>query len=351
MRLKGVKEHAVMPPPSWIEIQAEADLRGCSVEEAAASLLRRRSAIMEAEVRDPLRCGWEPRVWKVADALLGLDCHDVGFLKMLERRLGLDWEGFCQGMRRRLGFEQPVVMLLVLGANRSSKSNYAAKRCQELASFNEKQNVFAFHMSEARSRNEQQHLFWHYMPPEWKVQEKGEETYIAYKRKTGFSDSSFITPNGSECIFLNYMQDRDTALQGTEPNLMLPDELVPPDWLDFIPLRLATRGGKAVVTFTPVQGYTPSVNYFCASGKVTRWSTGFMLPRDGGEPDPARALGLTEEEYKEVMAAQLEKRAAECPQSRPEDVLGWGEGGDTEARRGIYGEQRSQPRRSRERNS
>ena len=50
------------------------------------------------------------------------------------------------------------------------------------------------------------------MPPEWRKKVQGERVYIAYKEKTGFSESSFITPVNSRGYFRNYAQDRDAAM-------------------------------------------------------------------------------------------------------------------------------------------
>jgi hypothetical protein len=170
---------------------------------------------------------------------------------------------------------------------------------------------------------DQQPLFWKYMPAEWKIQAASLTTYIKYKQKTGFSENSFITPNGSSCGFLNYMQDKDTALQGIEADLIAPDELIPSDWIEDLFLRLATRAGIGILDFTPVNGYTPTVKTFCDSAKVVRTVRAYLLPRDGGDPDEARALGLTGEQYQELWAAVDKHRPAMAPQSEPEDILAW----------------------------
>lgn len=301
-------------------------LNNCTQEKAASALVARRDEVIRNEQADPLRHGWEPPIWKIADALLGLPCYDPGFLRKLKRRFDLTWDQFAEKIRKQLGFDHSVMMLLILGANRSAKSEYSAKRGQLILSNKTGSRVYPFHMSNPRSVRDQQPLFWKYMPPEWQVQTTGLSEYVKYKKKTGFSEGSFINAIGSECAFLNYMQDRDTALEGLEPDLLLPDELVPPDWLETMKYRLATRAGKAIVTFTPINGYTPSVKMFLDGAKITRESIGYMLPRDGGEPLPASQLGLSREEYGEICRAEIEKRLPQCPQSRPEDCLSWIEG-------------------------
>jgi len=320
---RTVELHPFLPAPGWEAVAEEARRRGCSQAAAFHALLENRRQVIEAETADPLRCGYEPPIWHVCDALLGFEFCNEDFSRHIRGRFDMGWEEWAAAMRRRLGFAHPVQQLLIMGCNRSSKSEYAAKRGQLVLTTKAGARVYPFHMSNPRSVREQQPLFWKYMPPEWRVQTASTEEYIKYKKKTGFSENSFINPIGGECMFLNYMQDRDTALEGLEADLMLPDELVPPDWVETMAYRLATRHGRMVVTFTPINGYTPTVKIFQDSAEAVRESVGFMLPRDGGDPLPHCALGLDEREYAEVQTAEEDKRAAQAPHSRPEDCSAW----------------------------
>jgi len=318
-----VVRHPVIPAPGLGEIEALARERGCSPEVAALEIERRRRAAIRAEQEDPLRCGWEPLIWKVADALVDWPWCEAAFARRLAG-LGTDWGAWKTDVRTALGLGQRVKMLLVQGGNRSGKSEWAAKRSVELAVRTARANVYACHMSNPRSIRDMQPLFWKYLPPEWRRQVKSELTYIAYKAKTGFSEGSFIAPNGSEVAFLNYMQDMRTALEGIEANWLWGDELMPPDWVETIPPRLSTRDGTLVVTFTPVNGFTPTVGIWLTGAKVARWETAWLLPKDKGEPDEAGALGLTGEEYAEVKQAAEARRPATAPLSRPtDDPLEW----------------------------
>jgi hypothetical protein len=319
----SVANHAWLTIPGLREIGLWAERRKLSEEAALVELLEQRKRAIEEEERDPFRYGYDSPVWHVGDALLGMDCRDGLFLEDVKRRTGLGWKAFAERFRTALGFEQPVKMLLVMGANRSGKSEFAAKRGVECAVGRANGNVAAFHMSAPRSIRDQQPLFYKYLPHEWRRQVTGELEYMKYKRHTGFSGGSFITPNGSAVSFSNYSQDRDTALEGMEPDLLLPDELVPPDWLETMLFRLATRAGVAIVTFTPVNGYTPSVKLFCDGGTVTRWTTGYMLPKDGGPPDIGRTLGMTPEQWAVFQADRKKKLASRVPWSWPEDVIEW----------------------------
>jgi hypothetical protein len=196
---------------------------------------------------------------------------------------------------------------------------------QEMISQKGKSTVVAMHMSDQRSVWEQQPLFWKYMPPEWRVQVQSDLAYIKYKLKTGFSERSFITPIMSQGRFINYTQDLHTAVQGLELDFVTPDELIPPDWIENLVYRLSTRSGKGLIGFTPVNGYTPSVQIFLEGAVTVRDGPAYLCPKDGGGRVEHAALGLTVEELDEIWGAHQAKppRAALAPQSRPEDVLGW----------------------------
>jgi len=346
--MQGIKGHARVPPPGWEDIRAEAIISGITEEAAAIKLLGMRALELDLEATDPFCNGWEPPIWHVCDALLGFPwCYDKSFLKKCRTRMGKEevekeegrksqvegrmeeptdqevWDWFCERMRKHLGYERAVKMLLILGGNRSAKSEYAAKRCMMMVAEKENARVYAMHMSEARSKRDQQPLFWKYMPLAWQVQVASVKAYIKFKAKTGFAENSFIAFNGSTAIFLNYTQDKDRALQGMEADMVAPDELIPVDWIEDILLRLATRAGMGIPTFTPINGYTPTVKIFCDGAKVMQTIPASLCPRDGGEPDEARALNLAPEEYTDLWKAVDEKRAAMGPQSNPEEVLDW----------------------------
>jgi phage terminase large subunit-like protein len=126
-------------------------------------------------------------------------------------------------------------------------------------------------------------------------------------------------------VFMSYDMDREN-IEGGNLEIIWPDELVPPDWVETMELRIAEKDGWMVVTFTPVAGYTETVRMFQDGATTCKESTAFLCPKDGGPPDVARALGLSEAELVEVQRASEEKRAAAAPQSRPEDCNAWLEG-------------------------
>jgi hypothetical protein len=86
------------------------------------------------------------------------------------------------------------------------------------------------------------------------------------------------------CIFRNYAQDPST-LEGGEIDFAWADELVPLDVLETLRFRLVDRNGKLAVTFTPVQGWTPTVADYLSGAKTIEDTDAELLPlkNDKGE--------------------------------------------------------------------
>lgn len=301
--------HAVLPLPT-AEQAAEMGL------EKWMEAMKLREAAIAKEKADPLRFGWEPPIWKVCDALIGFPRPDPG------------WAETAEQIRQRLKFKQLVKILLILGGNRSSKSEYVAKRTMQLVSWNKEKRVWMFHSSAQMSLEYQQPLIQKYMPPELRKIIRTATTYISYTMKNGFSEGRVVMPGKSDISFRNYEQER-TTIEGGEIDLAAPDELIPPDWLETLELRIATRGGAIIVTFTPIEGYSETVAMLCDGAETVMESVAFISPKDGGPDDVARALGLTDEELahlvSEIDVASRERRPPKlhAPMSRPEDCLAW----------------------------
>lgn len=278
------------------------------VEGFTRKVVIEREQIIQREKDEPMEYSWEPPIWKVCDAILGFDWVDPVW---------------AAKVRAKLGFRKPVKVLLIMGANRGSKTQYAANRSMRVLRSSPGRRGWALHQTMPRSREYHQPLFYKYLPAALRLKDiKERTTYIAYKQKTGFSEEKFVLPNESEQTFLAYEQQR-TVIEGGELDIIWDDELVPADWVETQEYRIATRGGNILVTFTPILGYTDTVAMFQTGATIVRESIAFLCPSDGGAPDEARALGLTPEEYAEIQKAAEEKRAACAPQSRPEDCNAW----------------------------
>lgn len=265
----------------------------CRLEDARLEKIRR-------SVERPLTDGWEPSIWWVADALLGMDWVLPWFLA----------KDFGPRMRRALlGRNRPVRVLQVNGGNRSGKTTWSVKRMLQCAMHFEDATLWDFHTDSDMSITAKQCEYWRFMPPEYKPrrQLKTESAYLAFKAQTGFSESRFILPaTGSRVEFRNYRQEKE-KIEGGELGARNPvrrtDELfeeclgyvtsehVPADWIETLDLRLATRGARGAVEFTPTNGYSPAVKLFQQGMSVVRWSTAWLLPKETKiEPDIERQL-------------------------------------------------------------
>lgn len=200
-----------------------------------AEILELREDKILAEQLDPYRHGFEPDHWKEADRLI-----------------------------------KEKQELLVLGGNRAGKTEWMAKRVIQTLINKDKAMVWCLHTTQKSSIQMQQNVVWKYMPPELKNCRKTKVTNIAYSQKNGFSEESFILPNGSQCVFMNYAQKRD-VIEGGECDLIWCDELVPMDWIETLRYRIVTRRGKLAITFTPIAGYSQVVKEFVAGCNFKNW--------------------------------------------------------------------------------
>ena len=168
--------------------------------------------------------------------------------------------------------------MLVSGGNRSGKTQFAAHYVMQLLMSKPDSRVACFSMTAASSIRDQQPAVFGHIPLEFKGIKK---TKINYSQKNGFTDGTFILPNGSQCWFLNYAQQPD-IMEGFEGDMIWFDELVPYHWVETGEYRLITRRGsrktgKLLITATPITGWTPVVNDFVAGAKVTEQKAASLL--------------------------------------------------------------------------
>lgn len=289
--LLGVTSHPVAPLPDadWLRTHAVGEL---------LDYLSQREETIARMREDPFNFGHEPRIWRVMDALCGFPWIDhpvaaVAAERDPARRAEMEADrAWCRRVRLAvLKKDEPVRVLLVNGGNRGSKSEWASSRVSKLLHYKARARAWCFHQDETMSIEYQQPLLYKYLPNELKT-EKGIRkgtTYIAYKQQTGFPEARFVLPNGADCSFRFYEQDIK-KIQGGELDIVWCDELVPASWIKELKARIATRRGWLIITFTPVDGYTPTVKLFLDSAKTTRKTTAFLLPKDGLPALPELAL-------------------------------------------------------------
>lgn len=323
-------EHGVIPRVDLAAATAYAGEKGILVRDAWVDLVRRREEAIANEKLDPFAYGWEPPVWNLGRALLGMDLRPTrDALRAASAFANGGSDGLRElgaALRKACGLDRAVTSLLILGGNRGGKTTLGTRLCMEALRNTENGIGWLFH-----STVEQSVAYHHALMHDWLPQElKGKDlrtrtTYVSYKAKVGFSEAGFVLPNLARCVFKTYEMDRDKAVEGGKPDFVFCDELVPCDWVETLEYRTAERGGRLVVGFTPIHGYSETVGMFMDGATVTRWSTGFLLPQDGGEPDVGLQLGLPGEEVAVYGKWLDESMRGPGPQRRctPENCYGW----------------------------
>jgi hypothetical protein len=170
--------------------------------------------------------------------------------------------------------------ILALGGNRSGKTQWGAFSVVRAAVENPKSEIFCFAQTSEVSIRQQQSAVWEWLPENLKTKQTSANAYISYKKKTGFTDSSLILPNGSQIIFKTYSQyqNNPTILEGAElgsrnavwhnVGVWLDEYLLGPELINTLRFRLATRNAKMLVTFTPIDGWTEVIKEYL-DGAVT----------------------------------------------------------------------------------
>ncbi len=214
---------------------SEAEILGYEKEhgrEATVSLLMEREELIQAERDDPFNHRQVLPHWKDAKKLI--DGHD---------------------------------QLLISGGNRSGKTAFASWYVVQLLASVAGARVACFSMTHQSSIRDQQPAVYEMLPKEFKKMKRGQVQNVKYTQKNGFSDGTFVFPNGSQCWFNAYQQPLD-VLEGFEADAIWFDELVPHTWYSTAAYRLVTRKGKMLVTATPITGYTPVFGTFVNGAEI-----------------------------------------------------------------------------------
>ena len=322
---------ALIQPATAEQVALFARQRGVDAATARTVLERMREKQIRIRQEDPYDYGYEPPIWFVVKALMRNPCWSEYERSQIRRRLGEGWtaEAFAEQMRARLGFKYPVTKILIMGANRSGKTDFSAKLCMQVAKCGKKFVGSGAQTHKTQKQNQMARV-WHYMPNEWKAKNiatrkaKDVVENISYTPKNGFAGSRVTFDNESVLNFVTYEQNI-AALEGTEYDLVHLDEEYGIDYYNLMTTRITSRAGTFLGTFTPLHGYTPQVAKFLADKVVTRWHVAYLRPTDGGEKLPWLELNLTEEEYAKLTTWRREGMQGDCGvcESKPEDCFEW----------------------------
>lgn len=219
---------------------------------------KRELDIIREEV-DPLRWGWRAPGGEMA-------------LAQIERIKSTD--------------DLTIPKILCLGGNRASKTEFAAWFIMDLMVRKPGAQVAILCPSESQAIDVAMKRIWKYFPPEWKNEAtgKGKKQGVSgsytYTEKGGFTEGRFSLPNGSGCIFKYYMDGNVRNWEGPEYDAVWADEEVTQDWIDTAVYRLLSRRGTLLVTFTPIEGFTPVVAWFMEGAAVMKTRAAELLDGD-----------------------------------------------------------------------
>lgn len=250
------------PWPSPKELAARIEAGGdVALRDVLAKFELRERLIREAR-SDPFRCGWEWGCWDRADTCLPIDPIDEP-----DPRTHL------------IEPATPYRVLVVLGGNRASKTEWAVKRVMQTLARFPRTKVVCMAQKVETSIQVQQEYFWRYFPNELRELNNKRDPHsvflVKYQTGRGFTDQKFVLPNGSSCLFLVYTQDvRDyEGIQVGCPDQpgaigWYCDESLPLDWLRLLRTRAATMDACGLWTFTPLHGMTLAIKETLGNGTV-----------------------------------------------------------------------------------
>jgi hypothetical protein len=237
----------VIAVPTREQILAIVEEHGAQAPAVLQDIERRRCEMRAKRKEDPFTHGYIPPVWKWA-------------LEILQR----------------------VTLLVLFGANRSSKSTFAIWHAIRHMVEDPNAKVLFLHEDERQSIDTHQETVFNYLPAAWKPTEKSsrkrsQSTKLGYTRGTGFADNTFILPNGAKGTFGFYTQD-EARWEGGEFTLIVADENLPLSLLQTLLVRLVTLGGKMIWPFTPIKGITPTIAYVSSGANTVKSERAPRLP-------------------------------------------------------------------------
>jgi len=172
--------------------------------------------------------------------------------------------------------------LLLLGGNRASKTQHAAKLAIERSLAKDNATVWGWIMDENSSIDRMQKVVAEFLPPELRSIKKQGHVKISYSLATGFSERIMVLPNRSRFRFFTYKQWQQDPIcaEGDETDFIWCDELVPARLLETLRFRNVTRGGQLITTFTPLEGYTEAVSQYLEGARIVSTRRARFVPRD-----------------------------------------------------------------------
>lgn len=175
-----IENDAFWTAPSLDEINGLAAEKGCPPAQASVELFARRRGMIELARGDPYRFGYEPDIWLVARAVLGMEVIPEVRRHMLAERTGWDearvWARWRDGVCSRLGLPHYLTELMISGANRAAKTELAAKMSHEVG-MEPGRKVWVGSQQWANSLDTVQDRMHRYIPKVWPLNYRSPQVY------------------------------------------------------------------------------------------------------------------------------------------------------------------------------
>lgn len=160
----------------------------------------------------------------------------------------------------------------------SSKSTMAARLAIWCAMNIPGARIRCFSANEESSIADQQRMVWNELPAVYKnLPKKRYAPYdVSFTQKNGFTGGKLILPpvqpgyDGSEILFATYRSwaNDDKIAEGWWCHFCWCDEEVPPKLYETLQYRLRDANGRLMVTFTTINGWTPTVQAILGKAKT-----------------------------------------------------------------------------------
>lgn len=162
-----------------------------------------------------------------------------------------------------------LIWLILLGGNRSAKSEYCAKRVVQDAIKYPRSFILCLAETDKSSIETQQRTIFKYLPLELRKLNGKKDVrrvaYINYSVANGFSDGQLVFPNSTKIRFATYngiASDYEGLEFGNREHRCIgawPDESLTIPWFAMLNRRLRFRNAIGLWSFTPVKGMTPTI--------------------------------------------------------------------------------------------
>lgn len=181
-----------------------------------------------------------------------------------------------------------LIWLILLGGNRSAKSEYCAKRVVKDALHTPDSFILCIAETEKSSIETQQKVIFKYLPIELRKLNGKKDVrriaYINYSVANGFSDQQLVLANRTKIRFATYnglaadyegidFGNRDKRCIGAWA-----DESLTMPWFQVLNRRLRYRNAVGLWSFTPVKGMTPTIKEAVGDGKILETREAELLP-------------------------------------------------------------------------